>query len=248
MQRQMPNIHPEPLHSAEVTARQIAQRYPDAEAIFLAGSIVRGDGTPTSDLDIVIVTTMDPAAPYRQSLMLKGWPIELFVHTPDSLQLFFEKDMATRTPSLLNMCIEGHLLTPANAQSKQIQTEAHTLMEKGPPALSVAEIAARRYALTDLLNDLEGCSDPIEYPFICQQLLSYALETSLAHQQAWSGKGKWLWRALKRANPEQANRLEAILCLQGKAYGTALKHWVENEVLAPLGGPLFDGYYQGASQ
>lgn len=244
----MPKTHPESLDSAKTTARQIAQRYPDAEAIFLAGSIVRGDGTPTSDLDIVIVTTMDPAAPYRQSLILKGWPIELFVHTPDSLQLFFEKDMATRTPSLLNMCIEGHLITPPNTQSRQIHNHAKALMDQGPPPLSAAEQTARRYALTDLLSDLEGCQQETERHFICQQLLPYALETSLAHQQAWSGKGKWLWRALKRANPEQANRLEAILSLHGKAYSTALQHWVENDVLAPLGGPLFDGYYQGASQ
>jgi predicted nucleotidyltransferase len=32
------------------------QRFPECSAAFLAGSVIRGEGTSTSDLDIVIIT------------------------------------------------------------------------------------------------------------------------------------------------------------------------------------------------
>ena len=37
-----------------------ADRYKDAVAIFAAGSIIRGEGTPFSDLDLVQGTTPQP--------------------------------------------------------------------------------------------------------------------------------------------------------------------------------------------
>lgn len=57
------------------------QRFGDAEVLFLAGSVMRGQGTPHSDLDVVVVYKSLPAA-YRESLYHQGWPVELFVHDP----------------------------------------------------------------------------------------------------------------------------------------------------------------------
>ena len=43
-----------------------AAKFPNAKVIFLAGSIVRGVGTPDSDLDLVVVFEHLPNA-YRES-------------------------------------------------------------------------------------------------------------------------------------------------------------------------------------
>src|SRR6476659_10176637 len=87
--------------------RSFVERYfPECSAAFLGGSVIRGEATPTSDLDIVIVTTSKDA-PYRESFVEFGWPIEAFVHTKDSLKDFFASDAKRRTPSLQTMCAEG---------------------------------------------------------------------------------------------------------------------------------------------
>jgi len=56
-----------------------SDRYPDAVAVFAAGSIVRGEGTASSDLDLVVVHASLPCA-YRESFRFDGYPVEAFVH------------------------------------------------------------------------------------------------------------------------------------------------------------------------
>lgn len=229
-----------PKPPVEAIAQEIAQRFQGAEAVFLAGSVVRGEATSTSDLDMVIVTHQASRAPYRESLILQDWPIELFVHTPTSLLDFFEKDAASRTPSLPQMCHEGLLITAPNAVSEHIRQQATTLLQAGPPPLSETECLQYRYHLSDLLEDLKGSTCPMESAFILHKLLQSGIAVFLAQQQSWSGSGKWLWRALKRSHPLQAQHLAQAFEAPQKSQ--AIVQWIEEEVLRPLGGPLFDGY------
>ena len=60
-------------------AEVVAEKYPEARVAFLAGSVTRGEGTQTSDLDLVVIYNKLPQA-YRESFVSGGWPIEAFVH------------------------------------------------------------------------------------------------------------------------------------------------------------------------
>lgn len=40
----------------------VEERYPECLAAFVAGSVLQGRGTPTSDLDMVVVTTRGQAS------------------------------------------------------------------------------------------------------------------------------------------------------------------------------------------
>lgn len=83
------------------------QRYPDADCLLLCGSIVRGEATVTSDLDIVVLYAELPHA-YRESLMWEGYPVEAFVHSPSTLRYFFEQfDGPTGFPLLMQMVCES---------------------------------------------------------------------------------------------------------------------------------------------
>ena len=55
------------------------ERFPDAACAFIAGSIVTGQGTPSSDIDMVVIYNDEEHETYRNSLMRDGWPVELFV-------------------------------------------------------------------------------------------------------------------------------------------------------------------------
>lgn len=229
-------------HPQLVATRLVENRYPGCVAAFLAGSVVRGEGTPTSDLDLVIVTEQDAEAPYRYSEQVGHWPVEFFVHTPTSLQDFFQKDMAERRPSLLQMCREGIVIQASDQRATEIQTQCETLLAAGPPPLSHTAERNMRYHLSDLLEDFKGSDQRAELLLITPKLAEAAAELWLAHHRHWSGNGKWLHRALLRADPDTAQVCsQALESYYSHADKTALQEFAE-AVLALVGGPLFDGF------
>lgn len=229
-------------HPQLVATRLVENRYPGCVAAFLAGSVVRGEGTPTSDLDLVIVTEQDPEAPYRFSEQVGRWPVEFFVHTPSSLQEFFQKDMAERRPSLLQMCREGIVLQASDQRATDIQTQCEALLAAGPPPLSHKAELNMRYHLSDLLEDFKGSDLRAELLLIAAELAEAAAELWLAHHRHWSGRGKWLHRALLRADPDTAHVFhQAQESFYTHTNKMGLQQFAE-AVLALVGGPLFDGF------
>jgi hypothetical protein len=225
-----------------VAKRLIETRFSGCLAAFLAGSIVRGEGTATSDLDIVIVTTQEPDAPYRYSEQVGSWPVEFFVHTPTSLQDYFEKDMAARTPSLLQMCNEGIVLAQKGTEADKIKNQCTQLLDAGPAPLETNFICNRRYQLTDALEDFKGSEVRAEILQIAPELAQIAADLWLGLNGYWTGHGKWLYRALNKADPAKASALtEALEQLYLQAEKTSLTAFCE-EVLSLCGGPLFNGF------
>jgi hypothetical protein len=77
-----------------VAAHQLwSVRYPSASIVFCGGSVVRGEGFPSSDLDVVLVFDRLPNA-WRESLHFEGWPIDVFAHDPQTLVHFVAQDCA----------------------------------------------------------------------------------------------------------------------------------------------------------
>ncbi|MBW6420918.1 nucleotidyltransferase domain-containing protein [Rhizobium sp. XQZ8] len=66
-----------------LTGRFLAERFADADFAFVAGSIMRGAGTPSSDIDLVVLHSALPNA-HRRSQLFEGMPFEAFVrwHAP----------------------------------------------------------------------------------------------------------------------------------------------------------------------
>jgi hypothetical protein len=232
------------------TARELVQdRFPEARAAFLAGSVLTARRTPASDLDIVVV--MDgPPAPCRESLVYGGWPVELFVQTVAVWHGFAEEETAKRNSPLLSMCSDGMLLVDADGLGASLQDEARRRWAAGPPPLSDAERDYQRYVLTDLLDDLRGCSDPAERVHLVAHMLQRASELVLLVGGHWLGTGKWLSRRLAAADPGVHRRLTEAAA-QAIAGGTAdtggtgdLSAFAAavTEVLDRAGGPLWSGY------
>ncbi|MEB8338385.1 nucleotidyltransferase domain-containing protein [Streptomyces endophyticus] len=191
------------------TAEQLVRdRFPDARAAFLAGSVLTERRTPRSDLDIVVLLS-GPPAPYRESLLHEGWPVELFVQTEADWHRFVEQDIANRRSPLLAMCAEGLLLSDADGIGAALRAEARRRWAAGPPPVPESELEDRRYALTDTLDDLEGCADPLERAYLVAHLLGRASELALLAGGHWLGGGKWLSRRLADADPQLHRRLTA---------------------------------------
>ncbi|RDW17068.1 nucleotidyltransferase domain-containing protein [Oceanobacillus chungangensis] len=91
-------------------ARKFIENYfPYCDGALLAGSIVRGEATETSDLDIVIFDKTYRSS-YRESVIEYDWPIEVFAHNLNSYQDYFESDYKRARPSLPRMVTEGIIL------------------------------------------------------------------------------------------------------------------------------------------
>ncbi|GGC98885.1 nucleotidyltransferase [Thalassobacillus devorans] len=221
----------------------IEAHYPDCQGALLAGSVVRGEATETSDLDIVIFD-QKLSASYRQSLLEFGWPIEVFVHNMISYKEFFKNDCERARPSMPRMVSEGIVLKDTGI-IRGIKQEADDLLDKGPETWSEEAITTKRYFLTDTLEDFIGASDRGEALFIANELASLTSEFGLRTNQQWIGKSKWTVRALK--NYDETFAGEFIQAFD-KFYTTGVKTEIlclVDSILEPFGGRLFEGFTIG---
>ena len=226
------------------TAKQLVERmFPNCEVALLAGSVVRGEATKTSDLDIVVFDNSIMSS-YRESLMENGWPAELFIHNSTSYHAFFLSDCERGHPSLPNMVSEGIVLKD-NGSAKVIKDEARKLLAQGPAKWTLKEAEQKRYFLTDVLDDFIGSDNPAEELFIASALAQQLGEFVLRMNRQWTGTSKWLVRALKRYDGEFASRFTGAL---DHYYSTREKEALielTESVLRANGGRLFDGFTVG---
>ncbi|EKU99431.1 hypothetical protein Lepto7375DRAFT_1473 [Leptolyngbya sp. PCC 7375] len=217
-------------------------RYPDADVIFLAGSVIRGEGAATSDLDLVVVFQQLPAA-YRESFQFEGWPVEAFVHDPETLRyFFFEVDSPTGIPSLPAMVSEGIEIPQPSQLSRELKQLADNVLTAGPPVWDKDAIDRSRYAITELIDDIRAPRSRAELIASGTQLYDAVANHYLRSRNLWSATGKTIPRRLQQVAPQFAAQFEdsfTALFAHGKT--DELIGVVEN-MLMPEGGWLFEGY------
>jgi Nucleotidyltransferase domain len=226
----------------KITNEILVSRYSGARVIFLAGSIVRGEGTPYSDLDLVIIFDSLTAA-YRESFYFQGFPVEAFVHDPETLNHFLsEIDRRSGIPALAQMILEGIEIPEPNELSQSLKSLAALVIESGPPPLSDQDIQKMRYNLTNLIDDIRQFSSKDELvasgTALYESLADYYFRTN----NLWSAKGKSIPRILKQRDADlclrYCNSFEELF-----AHGRAEKVIaLAEELLKPKGGFLFDGH------
>ncbi|WP_433721750.1 nucleotidyltransferase domain-containing protein [Actinoplanes sp. CA-051413] len=207
----------------------VAERFPDATWAMLTGSVLGPDRTAGSDLDIVVLRGEEQPG-YRESLYFRGWPVELFVHTPARLAVSLERELAQRKPSTHRMIARG---VPLFGEPGDLQVRCAQVLAAGPPPLSGAEGDRLRYGLTDLLDDHKHAVDIGERAVIAAAVWTESARVALAFAGRWLSSGKWLLRELRALDPDFADRW-----LAARDEPAALAA----EVLAKAGGPLFEGY------
>jgi hypothetical protein len=206
----------------------VAERFPNASWAILTGSVLGPDRTAGSDLDIVVLREEEPG--YRESLYFRGWPVELFVHTPARLAVFLERELAKRKPSTHRMLARGVALL---GDPGELTARCARVLAAGPPPLTHAERDRLRYGLTDLLDDYQHAVDVGERAVIAAAIWNESARAALAFAGRWLSGGKWLLRELRELDPAFAARW-----LAARDEPAALAA----EVLARAGGPLFEGY------
>ncbi|HLM57763.1 MAG TPA: nucleotidyltransferase domain-containing protein [Pyrinomonadaceae bacterium] len=238
----MTTQRPEP---AEAARRILGERYAGAGVLFLAGSVVRGEATPGSDLDLVVVYERLPNA-YRESFVYEGWPVEAFVHDPETLRRFFQSDSREGIPSILCMVLEGVELPAPSQLSAGLKAEAAAIVEAGPPVWDEEHVGNVRYWLTDCVDDLRHPRSDEELVATGAQLYELAADFFLRSRGLWSARRKMIPRRLRETDPDFAGRFncafDALFIEKRQDEVIALVA----DMLAPHGGFLFEGYRRDA--
>ena len=241
----MKTATPERIGPVEAARRVFAERYADARVLFLAGSVMRGEATETSDLDVVVVYERLAHA-RRESFVSEGWPVEAFVHDPETLAHFVEVDRRRGVPVILRMLIEGVEVPEPGEFSAGLKRRAAEVYEAGPERWDEDEMRLRRYRLTDWVDDIRQPRAAEELVATGAYLYQDVAEFFLRSRGLWAAHSKTIPRRLREVDAGFAERFrgafEALFAGRRQAPVIAL---VE-EMLEPHGGLLFDGFERNA--
>lgn len=232
--------YPSPVQALAIAGTILLTRYPGASCAFVAGSIMRGQGTYLSDIDLVVVYDHIDAA-RRESFVMHEVPVEAFIHDQETLAWFINEDVKRGRPSLLNMVAEGVVIGPASDLAHRLQLNVAGRLAEGPARLTPAALDALRYEITDAVDDLRGDRPAREIMAIGAMLHAKLVELALRGRCRWYGTGKWAPRLLSAVDPSLADQFHEafeVLFMMGKI--EPLVALAEAE-LAPHGGFLFDG-------
>ena len=224
----------------EITNEILRTKYPSAEFAYLAGSIVRGEGTAFSDLDIVVVYKELPNA-FRESFYFQEFPVETFVHTPETLNYFiFDVDHPSTVASLARMVSEGIEVPKKSELSEKLKRLVNEYLTQ-PPKISDDEKCNVRCHITDLVDDIRAPRSKEELTASATVLYTVLADFYFRANGFWSAKSKTIPRHFQKINPELYQNFCASfeeLFVAGKPEKVIE---LAGELLAPHGGFLFDG-------
>jgi len=177
--------------------------------IVIAGSIVRGEADPTSDLDIFIVH----AEPWRlrDQRRFHGVPTELFVNPPDRIRGYFASEHADGRPGTADMFTTGEVLADADEVVLALVREAHEWMAR-PIELTANELASKRDAAVDALDNARdvGDRDPAAAHLILADAVAQIAAYAFWSRAMFQPRRKHLTRALASIDPVAADYLRAF--------------------------------------
>ena len=230
----------------QATSSVLANRFPGYSFAFASGSIIRGEGTKGSDVDLVVVFDRLETA-WRETFVEGDLPFEVFIQDSETLSWFFESDIARGCPVIIHMVATGQILGLNPEKGRVWKDYAASVLRAGPPELVGEKLNALRYQITDLLDDLRGERSGSEVRAIAAQLYQPLADLMPLGQGRWSGRGKWIPRLLREMDQDLANRFDEAFQQVSLGYVDDLCKLTHGE-LDRHGGPFFAGDKRMASQ
>lgn len=227
-----------------VTKELFDTRYQGADAIFVTGSVVRGEATAHSDLDLVVLFPHVQRA-YRESFAHKGWPVEAFIHDAETLRYFFQHvDKNLGRATLAEMVAEGHEVPCATTLSDEVKVMARSALQEGPPPLTEEDLHDRRYHISEILDDMREPRNRQELVASATLLYNELADFYFRTRRGWTGSGKNLVRRMKRADPVFARKFTDAF---DDVFSTGQVQRViamAEDLINEQGGLLFEGYHR----
>lgn len=227
------------MEQIDVAQRFLAEKFPGAAIAVLAGSTASGNRTQTSDIDLLLIgddMLTSSASSLAATFAFEGEIFEVFGCTRRGFEQWARKGLAEYRPVVVHMLLEGVPLRGATELSA-LQNEWRALFLEGP-LVAPHDLELRRYAITDLIDDLRDATDPLERHVVAFTLFERTAELILLTERRWIGTGKYLPRRLRSLSEERAEALTQPL-ISGDL--NAFADRAEDE-LRRAGGRLREGF------
>ena len=179
---------PEPFATAlDEAIAYLNERYQPI-AIVASGTIVRGTGHATSDLDIVAIH--EPPWRQRTQRFFNGVPADMFVNPVFQIRRQMKKDAEAGRPVMAHMLATGVVIHDPTGVAATLQAEARDNLAAGP-AVSNESLIIRRYGIA---TNFEDAFDLREFDSDRARTL---LVESLVEAVKWHflNQGRWLPRS-----------------------------------------------------
>jgi predicted nucleotidyltransferase len=230
----------------KLVGKFVSAHYPSAAAALLAGSAARGEATPGSDYDVVLLFDSLPGGAWREMVNFEDHDFEVFAHDLATLSYFFrEIEKPSGRPVLARMVVEGLPIQSAShaliSQAKQIAVDT---LQSGPPALDKAALDLRRYAITDLAQALSVPRDEATVLAIGASLYIALADFFLRATGHWSATGKATPNALAMVDPAVADQFAVAFSSLLKVRNVAPALMLVDAILDPHGGRMRAGFKQ----
>lgn len=167
----------------------------DPTAIVVAGTIVRGNPDPSSDLDIFILHD----EPWRQRVQrsFAGVPVELFINHPDFMAAYFKEDRARGKPTTAHMLATGHLALDTAGVMAGFIAASRQMLDAGPE-VDDGRLTFQRYETAMLFEDAGDLldRDPELATLLLHDAVASALRFCFWREYRWQPRNKDLFSEL----------------------------------------------------
>lgn len=196
----------------ELTKRFIEERFPGAEVAVIGGSTARGTRTTTSDIDLLLIgdeVFADGASSLAGAWEHDGEVFEVFAYTHDTYTEWARRGISQYRPVIVDLLLDGQEVRGGDALAR-LREEWGAKLAEGPP-ITDHELAMRRYAVTDLIDDLRDAADPLEQYVVAWDLFEKVADLMLLTDKHWIGTGKYLARRLRELSVSRTEHLTSPL-------------------------------------
>ena len=170
--------------------------------IVIAGSIVRGEAGPTSDLDVFVIH--DEPWRLREQRWFEGVPTEVFVNPPDRVREYFTNEHAEGRPGTAHMLVTGEPLPPIDPIVQTLIDEAKGWLAR-PLEPTAAQLESMRYGAVDGLDDARDVAhDPAAAQLVLAGVVEHIITYAFWRARRFQPRRKATLTALAELDPDAA--------------------------------------------
>jgi hypothetical protein len=209
----------EPYRTALLDAVSFIQQTYDPVGIVAGGSILRGEGNATSDLDIYVIHTRT----WRQRVQkwFNGVPAEIFINPPVQIRRYFVEERRAGRPITAHLLTTGHTILDLDPVVGVLREEARAALAL-PPDLPQQALVIHRYMAATALEDAVDIweTNPANALLILENAMFQMVQ--------------YTYLAANRPLPRLKQTLDSLHEIDGEMAAIAHQFYTETEVEARL--------------
>lgn len=202
--------------------------------IIVAGSVLRGEGGPFSDLDIYVIR----AKSQRQRIQkrFRGVPAEIFVNPPRAIEGYFVDEVNRGRPCTAHMLATGFVVLDCDPVVEQLRAQARTVLASTPDADPMKLVLLRYLAADRYENALDIVpTDPAGANAILNLAVVDMLHFAFWKANRFLPRDKDLLKVLATLNPDLAEPVARFFTTAEIAERLALAEKIADQTIETRG-------------